>query len=243
MKLAMRDENHIRMDTGEGNYMLVSGEKTYMVTQQDGQWTVMDMDQLAGMMERYGGAQSGTLQDVDRYQSSFKKTARSETIAGYKGTVYIVETRDESGNLIDKSEVVFSKHKDIKRVNQAWMTIAMRMGNIIGQKTSLAVDRATQKAEKSGYGGFLRVDEMVLKNVSKPSLNDSYYEMPDGAKMVDLKSSRSMESGESDQQGEGSAYIEDVGEEAGDAAKDEVKRNTVRKVKEGVGGLFKKVFD
>lgn len=241
MKLAMRDENRIRMDTGENAYMLVSGKKVYMVTGQAGDWTVMDMDQLSGVMSKFGAQVGNTAQAADDYQSTFKKTGRSETIAGYKGTVYVVETKDAAGKLIDSSEIVFSKHKDIRQVNKAWMAIATRLGSILGGKSSLALDQASKKAEMEGYGGILRVGEMKLTRVEKPSLSAAYYELPKGARMTDIDPGMSggkpAAGGEAD-----STFVKDLGDEAGNAAQEEVKQNTIDEVKKGVGGIFKKLF-
>ena len=241
MKIAMRDENRIRMDTGEGNYMLVSGDKVYMVTKSDRDYNVMDMDQLAGLMSRFGATANDVGDASERYQSSFKKAGRTETIAGYKGTVYISETKDESGQVIDKSEVVFSQHKDIQRVNKAWRTIAMRVGSIIGKDTSLAVAQATEKAEMSGYGGILRLEEMKLTGVEKPTLSAAYYELPHGAKMTDMRSPTSAGTGKGEAADE-SNFIKDLGDDAGEAAQEEVKQNTIEEVKKGIGGMFKKLF-
>jgi hypothetical protein len=242
MKLAMRDENHIRMDTTGDNYMLVSGQKVYMVSRQGDGWSVMDMDQLAGMMSRFGAQPKNIDRDADRYHSSFKKTGRTETVAGYKGTVYIAETRDESGKLVDSSEVVFSGDKDIKRVNKAWLTLAMRMGTIIGQQTSREIEEASQKAATAGYGGVLRIGKMTLTKVEKPSLKASYYELPAGAEKMDMMASPNMDTGNDSQAQESSNFVKDLGKDAGSAAQDEVKQNTVDEVKKGVGGLFKKLF-
>lgn len=244
MTLSMRDTERIRMDTGADNYMLVSGEKVYMVTGQDGKWTVMDMDQLAGMMSRFGAQPGAASQDGDQYQSTFKNTGRTETIAGYKGSVYLAETKDGSGKVIDSSEVVFSKNKDVERASRAWMTLAMRMGNIIGKDTSVAVDRATKQAEMSGYGGMLRIDEMTLVSIEKPSLSAAYYELPKDAEKMDMGSLPGGEAGTAGtgSSGDDSNFAKDLGKEAGDAAQDEVKQNTIEEVRKGIGGLFKKVF-
>lgn len=241
MKIAMRDENRIRMDTGEGNYMLVSGEKVYMVTQSGGEVNVMDMDQLAGLMSRFGATATDAGDASERYQSSFKKAGRTETIAGYKGTVYLSETKDESGQVIDKSEVVFSEHEDIQRVNKAWRTIAMRVGSIIGKDTSLAMAQATEKAEMSGYGGILRIEEMKLTGVEKPTLSAAYYELPPGAKMTDMGSPTSADAGKGEA-ADDSNFIKELGTDAGEAAQEEVKQNTIDEVKKGIGGMFKKLF-
>ena len=246
LKIYMRDEKRIRMDTGTNNYMLVSGEKSYMVSQEDGKWQYMDMDQVAAMMSRFGTRPTVTSQEAERYQATFNKTGRTETIAGFKGSVYVAETKDATGKVIDTSEVVLSKHKDIERVSAAWQALALRMGNILGQDDSVAVDRATRQAKVSGYGGVLRIDNMKLISVEKPSLSTATFELPKGAHPVEMGSvyPSTMGGGPAAVAGaeENATFAEDLGKEAGDAAQDEVKENTIEEVRKGIGGLFKKVF-
>ena len=241
LELATRDANHIRLNIGPDNYVLVAGEKVYMVTKSDQQWTVMDMDQLAGLASGLGTSKVPAAEEMDRFRTSVTDTGRTETIAGYQGTVYVIETKDESGKVIDSTEAVFSKHADVKQVNAAWQAIAVRMATIVGKNTSEAVDKATWEAEKSGYGGVLRIGEMQLKEIRKPSLAAAYFELPEGARMMDMGSFQA-----GDGQGAGAAtdsnFAKEVGQEAGETAKQEVKQNTVDAVKKGVGSVFKKLF-
>jgi hypothetical protein len=243
MKLAMRDENHIRMDMGTDSYMLLSGQKVYTVSRQDSQWNVMDMGQLASAMKRYGTLPAAMNQKENHYQTDFRRTGRTETIAGYKGSVYVVETKDASGRVINSGEVVFSKNKDIKRINKAWLVLASRARDMIGLKAPKDVAAATQKAEKSGYGGALRIDDLKLVKVEKPTLSASYFELPAGAKMKDVMAAPATNGAKSDQgQSDNSNYATDLGKKAGNAAQEEVQQDTVDQVKKGVGDLFKKLF-
>jgi hypothetical protein len=241
MKLAMRDANHVRMDTGKDNYLLVNGEKEYMVSRQDGQWTAMDMDQLAGMMSRFGIQAGTTGQEANRYQSSFKDTGRTETVAGYKGSVYVAETKDEAGELIDRSEIVFSKHKDVELASKAWMSIATRLGNVVGLQTSQAIEKATKQAETSGYGGMLRVGEMTLVSIEKPSLSTTHFDLPEFVEVMEMDN-RPTQGGDTSNADDSPNFAKELGEEAGNAAQDEVKENTIDEVRKGVDGLFKKLF-
>jgi hypothetical protein len=243
MKLAMRDQNHIRMDTGKNNYMLLSGQKVYMVSRQGAQWNVMDMDQLSGMMQRFGAQAGTTSKQTNQYSSSFRNTGRTETIAGYKGKVYIAETKDASGRVVNSSEVVLSKNRDIERINKAWMTMALRMGSIIGGQTSRDIEAASKKAEKSGSGGILRIGKMKLTKVEKPTLSAAYFELPAGAKMTNMTASPNMNGANSGQGQTGNSnFATDLGKKAGNAAQEEVQQDTVDQVKKGVGSLFKKLF-
>ncbi len=241
LELATRDSNHIRLNISPDNYVLVSGEKVYMVTKSDQQWTVVDMDRLAGLASGLTPSTAQAADERDRYRSSVTDTGRTETVAGYEGTVYVIETKDESGKVVDSTEAVFSKHADVKQVNTAWQAIAVRMATIVGKNTSEAVDQAAREAEKSGYGGVIRIGEMRLKEIRKPDLAASYYDLPAGARVLDIGP---LQAGDDPaaQDSENSDFAAEVGQEAGETAKQEVKQNTVDAVKKGVGSVFKKLF-
>jgi hypothetical protein len=236
MELATRDTDHIRMNLSADNYVLASGKKVYMVTKDDDQWNVMDMDQLSGLTKGLGKTFSQTDDNTQDYQSNIRKTDRTETIAGYKGNVYVIETKDGTGKIIDSTEAVFCTHEDIEEINNAWQAIALRMVNVLGASTSEEIEKAAREAKSSGYGGVLRIGEMKLKSVEKPSLRASYYELPKDAKMVDIGPLKS-DGAEAD-----SNFAKEMGEEAQKTATDAVKDNTMDEIKKGVGSMFKKLF-
>ena len=97
-----------------------------------------------------------------------------------------------------------------------------------------------------GYGGVLRIDNMKLVSIEKPSLSAAYYELPKGAQPMEMGSTypSGMQAEPSDPSGakEDATFAKDLGKEASDAAQDEVKENTIEEVRKGIGGLFKKVF-
>ena len=82
---------------------------------------------------------------------------------------------------------------------------------------------------------------MRLTGIEKPSLKTAHFELPPGAKMTDM-GALSSGGAAKDQSSGDSNFIKDLGAGAGDAAKDEVKQNTLDEVKKGVGGMFKKLF-
>ncbi len=186
--IVTRDNEHIRMDTSENNYMLLQGDKIYSVSKDDdGQWMVMDMDQMkgfssGGLASLFGGQKAA----AKEYTANYKKTGQKEKISGYTGTVYNVEVL-ENGQVIRIDEVVLSSHSDLKQVNEAWVSISSKMGQIMGQEMSKAIEKASDEAKKAGYGGMLRYgDEMRLNSLKKKSLDSSYYQFPQGAQKVKM---------------------------------------------------------
>lgn len=101
VRLAVRDADHVRMDTSQDGYMLVRGEKVYSVSKDDsGKWMVMDMDQMGKMTSGgLAGFFGGGNDDPKAYKATYVKTGKSESIAGYTGAVYNVKVF-ENGQLI-----------------------------------------------------------------------------------------------------------------------------------------------
>ncbi len=241
MTLAVRDATLIRMDSAPNNYMLLTGKKVYVVTKEDGQWTAMDMDQMSGLMKMFGGGGAASHGDM---KTTYTKTGRSETVAGYKGAVYTVETRDGAGKIVDKGEVVFSKSKDIVRINEAWMSFASAMGRIAGPELSRQLDAAAKQAYQSGYGGILRVDnDLELVSVKKEAMDDAYFELPDGVAMNGVPERPQDAASDGEDSNAVSDAAKGTAKEIGDAAADESKSATVEEVREEVRGFFNKIFN
>ncbi|HEY0664269.1 MAG TPA: hypothetical protein VGD18_06650, partial [Thiobacillaceae bacterium] len=108
MTISYKNDQAIRMDVGQGSYMLVNGSKVYMVTNQNGEVTVMDMDSMPkfAMPPPVKQAANGT--------AKVTKTGRTETIAGVKGDVYEI--------LVDgkKHEAVVSNDKRVHGLQKAF---------------------------------------------------------------------------------------------------------------------------
>ncbi|MBI9082112.1 MAG: hypothetical protein JEZ11_00860 [Desulfobacterales bacterium] len=240
--LAVRDADHIRMDTHPDSYMLLSGKKVYMVSRSEGQWQAMDMDQMSGMMKMFGGQPSAT---VSGYQTVYRSTGRKEKVAGYPGMVYTAEVRDGQGKLVESKEMVFSDHKDIVLLNQAWLNLAAGMGRVMGPEMSRAIDDASKAASESGYGGVLRVDwDMILASLKKTDLGAAYFNLPGNTTSVAPSApTRTPVPTAKKSDGAITGAAKETGKEIGGVAASEAKNATMEEVREGVQSVFKKLFD
>lgn len=214
--LCTRDSKQVRMDTSPTSYTLLSGGKVYSVTCDEGPCQVMDLGAMAGMasgLSMFGGGKT----DV-RYE----KTGRTETIAGYKGTVYNVLVF-EDGKQTSREEVVLSTHANLQKVNEGWLAIAEAMTQSMGQSFKDTLD----ESKKMGYGGMLRYgNQMRLKSLATKSLDSAYYKLPANAQQADYQQS----SQQGDTLGLGSDAKE-IGSDAKQTVKDEIKggiRDTIR---------------
>ncbi|MFO7688400.1 MAG: hypothetical protein R6V60_20165 [Desulfobacterales bacterium] len=242
-KLSMRDDQHVRIDTNEKDtYMLLTDQKVYLVRKEEGQWSAFDMDQLSGIMKSFA---KGTESSGDRrYQQKFKDTGRFETIAGYKGNVFEVELTDPAGKT-QKEEIVLSSHPDIKKIHQGWTVFAARMAQMLGQDAARNLDDSLKLAKTEGRGGMLRYGKaMTLQSVEKPSLEMAYYQLPPGVEIMEMPDMGKLpprQAAKPAQKGE-DGFVTDTTEKAGEAAKDQTQQSVVEGVREGVKGIFKKVW-
>ncbi|WP_147822261.1 hypothetical protein [Salidesulfovibrio onnuriiensis] len=229
MKLAARDSKHVRMDTGPDSYLLLVGDKMYAVSRSDGQWQAMDMDKMSGMMGMFASSGSSEIKDLE---VKYAKTGRKEKIAGYTGKVYDVDVY-EGSKLVSRDEVVMSTHNDLKRINDAWTAVALRMGNMMDKETAQSLQRTCEEARKAGYGGVLRYgSEMTLASMKRTDLGSSYFELPSGTTQVEGPS-----------QAQGDDTLKQDAKDVGQAAKDEAKQATIDEVREGVRDVFNGLFN
>lgn len=241
--ISIRDDHHIRIDTNEKDtYMLLIDQKVYMVHQENGQWSAVDMDQMAGLLKNFSrGTDSSGPQN---FRQKFTDTGRSETIAGYKGRVFEVETADETGKT-KKDEIVLSNHPDIKKIQQGWIVFGGRMAQMLGQDSARKLEQSLQSAEMKAHGGMLRYgDDMRLQKVENPTLDPATYRLPPGVTMTEMPDMGKMPASRTTMpaQKENGGFVTDTAEKAGDAAKNQTQDSIVEGVREGVKGVFKKIW-
>lgn len=182
MTISYKNDQAIRMDVGQGSYMLVNGSKVYMVTNQNGEVTVMDMDSMPKF------AMPPPAKQAANSNAKVTKTGRTETIAGVKGDVYEI--------LVDgkKHEAVVSNDKRVQGLQKAFTALAKKMGQAMGADTSAQIELAMREAQKYGNGGLLRSDQaMVLQSVGEKSLPASHYQLPAGAAPMQMPAMPAMD--------------------------------------------------
>jgi len=220
--LCTRDAAHVRMDTSPSSYMLLSGDKVYAVSRDDdGTWQVLDMDAMkqsgGGMMSMFGGGSSA------QYDVRYEKTGRTEKVAGYSGAVYTAVTY-EDGKVVGREEVVLGTQAEIRKLTEGWTAMAARMSNM-----ARSFCDSVKEAKKTGYGGLLRYgDEMRLSKLQMKNLDAAYYTLPKGARSMQAVQAGSGDGGLSDD-------AKEIGQDAKDATKDEIK--------EGVRSVISNIFN
>lgn len=174
MTLTYKDDQHIRMDTGQGNYLLITGDKVYAVANAQGKVQAVDLASMPKFLLPKGKA-------ADEGNVAIRKTGRSETIAGIKGDVYEIVVDGET------SEAVLSTDRRAAPLSKAFLAMAKRMGDVLGGDTADAIEAATREAQKYGYGALLRANrQMVLQAVADSPLPVSYYQLPPGVTPTEI---------------------------------------------------------
>jgi hypothetical protein len=246
-----RDDNHVRMRSPDGGYIVVTDGRGYLVSGSPGQWTVFAMDDFAAMMSQ-AGLEAGDL-GMEEENYTLRDTGRTETIAGIQGQVHEVVMSD-GWSEERVGEIVLSDHPDAREAYRGMMRIMAIMGEMAGQQ---GLDAMMSSTYGIGDRAILRADnEWRLASVDRSSLPDSYFRLPaEPTQMPDLGAAFSGQGGAATQEAaaalqgwlsdEATAAGRTAGDEArsiADEAADEARRGVsdgVRDgVRRGVRGLF-----
>jgi hypothetical protein len=172
MTLMKNDDGRIRIDTGQDGYMLFVEEGFYVVTCEGGECMAMDMAQMAQMGQAMGGMQT---EESGPQDFELVETGRTETIAGYKGRVYLVRYT-QKGEPVER-EVVFSTNPDVAAIQPIWNTMAKESMATFGAGNLEAFARIQEAT--SDKGGVLRQgEEMVLEELSTTDVPDERFKLP-----------------------------------------------------------------
>lgn len=245
MTISVRDASHVRMDTTPDSYMLLQGKKIYIVSKdEEGNWSAMDLEQMKGMAGMMGGL-LGKKKDATQYDMKLKDTGKQEEIAGLKGNVYSA-TYYENNKAVSTNEIVFCNKKDIQKINDAWISIAAGLAQVMGQDMSQLLEKSNRLAKENNYGVMIRMgNDMKLKSISQKSMEDSFFKLPSGVEVMDVSMPMgdAVESQTGQEENQSDSAISQDAKDVGQAARDEAKNATVDEVRKGVRGLFDKVFN
>lgn len=110
-----KDDKHIKISMGPDGAMMIIGDKSYMVSTEDGKTTVMDMDEMRAMLGGMGGGMKQRAQTAkNELDMKVIKKGKKRTISGIKGQVWTIQFNEDG-----KSEQVDVVVTDDKRVVKA----------------------------------------------------------------------------------------------------------------------------
>ena len=188
--LSYEDKQHMRIELGKGHEVLINGSKSHLVTRQGGQRIAMDLANMGGALEVFGGMMMQNAQQrVNDFQGSkvqFRKTDRVERIAGYRGEVYEVRLISTKGT--EQHEIVVSKHPDILALQAAFLELGKRASKIVPNNQGLGtMNYFSRQAQSVGIGGVLRYgSDLTLRNVKQKKLAVNAFQLPHDVALITL---------------------------------------------------------
>jgi hypothetical protein len=188
--LAYKDKQHIRIDLGKGHQVLINGTKSHLVTLQGSQRIAMDLANMGGALEAFGGMMMQNAQErMDQFKDSkvqFKKMGRSERVGGYRGEVYQVYLTSFKGN--ETHEIVVSNHPDILALQEIFLELGARASKVMPNNQGLAtMNYFSQQAKSVGIGGVLRYgSDLTLREIEKKKLAPGAFQLPPGVTLITM---------------------------------------------------------
>ena len=188
--LMYQDKQHIRIELGEGHQVLINGAKSHLVTRQGSQRIAMDLANMGGALEAFGGLMMQNAQQrMDQLKGSkvqFKKTDRIERIGGYRGEVYQVNLISSKGN--EAHEIVVSNHPDILALQDIFLELSKQASKVLPNNQGLGtMNYFSRQAKSVGIGGVLRYgSDLTLREVKKKKLAPATFQLPPGVTFISL---------------------------------------------------------
>ena len=175
MVIEYRDNHTLRMDfpnqqQGE-SYMLIKDNKVYTVTNINNSPMVMDLGAMSKMAAAFGGDDDGQDQATGplNYEVlDMKATGKTETVAGIKGTVYMVTAKDVRGT--HSEEIVFSSDPKVRAYSDAWREAGKTMQQVLvkDQESDNDLNHFMEK-NKLGLLRYGKEYRVVSIDISKPT--------------------------------------------------------------------------
>lgn len=158
-----------RMNAGEENYFVLSGEGQYMVSRTEEGWQVMEIGSMTKALVSFAAQYAEQMQGASE-SGELEPTGRTERVAGIKGEVYRYYDEDEKKEV----EVVLTKNRDVVEVTRAMMAA---LASLLGDDDL----RAQRKRAYEGKGLLLsrsEDSEFRLASVSDKAVPKSRFELP-----------------------------------------------------------------
>lgn len=195
LTLTYRDDSQIRLQVSEENFMLMADGKVWSVNRDGNGWTAMDMSAMGDMMRGFGMSgipgMGGETPDADGGMDvTFRNTGRTETVAGYQGSVY--QITDDSG---DSWEVVLTDHEDVTAASRAFMSFSDVMAQTMGMEGFNPGEAMEAVADHVETGLLRQDDNMTLISIDTGSQPDSMFNLPAGTRVQSMPSMPAMPQG------------------------------------------------
>ncbi|MBN2894954.1 MAG: hypothetical protein JXK05_03560 [Campylobacterales bacterium] len=187
--ITYKDAKHHKLSIdseGTQSHVYRIGEKVYMVSVEDGQTQVMDMDEMRKLTAAFGASAQEPKEPKERWKVT--KTGRKESVAGVKGEVWIVEGEMDGEPYRD--EVVMTQDKRVVTTFDALLGTVEKIGEGFA-----AMDEEFQF--EKGWAP-IKAEDMVLASVTERSVDAAEYELPKNAQVQKMPDVAGMFGGKSE---------------------------------------------
>ncbi|TGD71197.1 hypothetical protein E4634_19500 [Mangrovimicrobium sediminis] len=173
------DKLRINPPDADGSYMLIRDAHMYVVTDNEGESMVFDMNSAFNM---FGGmAASATPSEVEGRMVSLKPTGKTETLGGMSGEVYLLTYIDDDGRE-RSSEMVLSKDPRALGFRDAISAMARNIVKSIDQekfKQQLDAGNDMQRElEKLDMGVLRYGEDMKVRSITETDVADARFVLP-----------------------------------------------------------------
>ena len=164
--------DNLRLDFPEQQegYMLLQGDKGYMVAEAEGQKIIMDLSTLKDMAEGMSGEQLN--EAAARTLESLEATGDTETVAGIEGEIYNIQWTDNGGNSHDET-IVLSDNAQARELLDAFHSYQK---SLMGKPDPIA-----QALEERGMGMLRQGDSFLIISMTDATPDASIFSLPEDA--------------------------------------------------------------
>ena len=166
----------VRMNLGsDSEYVLITDGEFYLVTDEDGEVMVIDGGSL--MRSFASMVPDATPDGFNAELVEFEKTGRTETIAGLKGDVYEVRTRDDKG-VESTEEIVLSDAKEAREFSEAMITMAETVASLLGRDETPVADALSSRLMDMNLGLLRYGNEVAVSAISSETIAAGRFVLP-----------------------------------------------------------------
>lgn len=217
-----RDDKHMNFTSYDNgrfeSAFYVIGEKAYSVSDNDGQMTYFDVDEMRQLLSALGNAavsMSENSYEEKKEEMQFKVVKKKGTVrvAGIKGETWVVSYLEDGKKVTE--EIVVTENKGVKEVYRSWGVLFNR---IFQPEKPLDFEKFYEV--EPGYVA-IKSKDMEITSFNDDRLGDAELALPKGAKQQSMPDFSGLFSGGSDDGSSDDDTATDASEEDDDDSVDQ----------------------
>jgi len=167
-QIIWQDHGTIRIDESDDEYLVVRDNTPYMVTEENGKLSVIDLSGMAEFLAEFGGELTNNPYNWGK-MNAFRETGSRETVAGIEGNVYAVTLKDPNGQT-ESLEAVLTDDRQVVELMQRYAT-TLQTAFDVSEVSDLLAELPKDQRGVLRFGRYLR-----LKSISSDEPEDDLFE-------------------------------------------------------------------